>query len=139
MQSRLSQRQLADRAGVEAQTISNLETGRTTGLREWDAARKLAHALELPVEELIAPPGAGTKDDGENARRLDIPVRQLPVGERLAAQGKRQSGELRYDFDEGRTAPVPVAHPNHVCARLDGDCMLPEYESGMLVVCDAED
>jgi predicted ATPase/transcriptional regulator with XRE-family HTH domain len=48
---RLSQRQLATRAGVNVTYLNKIENGRQTGSEE--VLRKLAHALEVPVTELL--------------------------------------------------------------------------------------
>lgn len=129
----MTQAALANALRVTEQTISNLERGVTKSLN-LGSLPGLAMALQVPLPQILR----FTQPARDNVRLVDAPVRGFPIGERLTAAGKRPAGELRYESDEDRVAPIPVAHPNHVVARLDGACMEPAYEHGWLVVCDAE-
>jgi len=53
----LTQAQLARRAGVAVSTLSRLEQGHTPA--ELTTAARLAEALGVPPEALMAPPGQG--------------------------------------------------------------------------------
>lgn len=51
--ARLTQRELASRAGVHKETISRLERGAVAGSPEAETLRKLASALALSPEQLF--------------------------------------------------------------------------------------
>jgi transcriptional regulator with XRE-family HTH domain len=53
--ARLTQRQLAERAGVDDSLISRLERGQRQLLR-WDSAVRIARALNVTPEELFPVP-----------------------------------------------------------------------------------
>lgn len=56
---KLTQRQLAARAGISAPYVSDLERGRRTGERHPLLAEWLADALGVDVEEILRPAAAG--------------------------------------------------------------------------------
>jgi transcriptional regulator with XRE-family HTH domain len=83
----LTQRHLADRAGVSAGTVQDLEQGRTTRSRPGTVAR-LAAALELnrlERAELTALPGARRGIE----RAPCLPLRVPGAGARLTSAGHR--------------------------------------------------
>jgi transcriptional regulator with XRE-family HTH domain len=54
---RLSQQQLADRAGISRQYLADLERGKVTIPREPDNLKALAAALDVALRELAEPTG----------------------------------------------------------------------------------
>lgn len=65
--SRLSQDQLAERAGVSRPTISRIERG--AGDVGVDVVQRIADALGVAVADLFVAPSAARVDDDELARR----------------------------------------------------------------------
>lgn len=60
--ARLTQRELAEKAGLHPETVSRLERGATTGSPEAETLRRLATALDMTPEalfpEVLGPPPA---------------------------------------------------------------------------------
>lgn len=71
----LGQKQVADHVGVNAQTISNLETGATRRLQSYEEMKKLAELMGLPVEELFI--AADELDPGPTAEDVLILIEKL--------------------------------------------------------------
>jgi transcriptional regulator with XRE-family HTH domain len=65
--ARLSQEQLAERAGISRPTISRIERG--AGAVGVDVVQRIADALGVTVASLFVPPSAGTVDDDKLALR----------------------------------------------------------------------
>ncbi|MBV9440731.1 MAG: helix-turn-helix transcriptional regulator, partial [Candidatus Eremiobacteraeota bacterium] len=65
--ARLSQGQLAERAGVARPTVSRIE--RAVGDVSLDVVQRIADALGVNVADLFVPPSAAAVDDEELARR----------------------------------------------------------------------
>jgi transcriptional regulator with XRE-family HTH domain len=65
---RLSQEDLADRAGVSRPTISRIERGTSSDVG-LDTIERIAHALDVSVAELFILPVQSGLDDDELARR----------------------------------------------------------------------
>lgn len=67
--ARLSQEQLAERAGVSRPTVSRIERGAAdVGI---EVVQQIADALGVAVSELFVPAGDDRLDDSEIAARLD--------------------------------------------------------------------
>jgi transcriptional regulator with XRE-family HTH domain len=94
-QSRLSQADLADRAGVSRYTIVRLESGDYTnpGL---DLLGKIAGALGVGVHELLAPIQLDTPSDAELHRRAAAPQSEFIDAEVLLAAIDEADGRRRY-------------------------------------------
>ena len=65
--ARLSQEELADRAGISRPTLSRVE--RAAGDVGLDVIERIASALGVAVAELLVPPSEARVDDRELARR----------------------------------------------------------------------
>jgi transcriptional regulator with XRE-family HTH domain len=130
----LSQAKLGQKVGVDGQTISNLETGKTRSPKLKNIA-PLAEALSVSVEDLMVEIGKGSPDPEPTptALRDDVliaPVRMVKVLTSVKASG------LAYHPDEsGETQiPFPGPYPDAFGAKVSGDCMEPDYRDGELVV-----
>jgi transcriptional regulator with XRE-family HTH domain len=69
--ARLSQQQLAERAGISRPTVSRLERG--VGDVGIDAVQRIADALGIAIADLFVPPSSTGVDDTELARRAAAP------------------------------------------------------------------
>ena len=94
-QSRLSQADLADRAGVSRYTIVRLESGDYTnpGL---DLLGKIAGALGVGVHELLAPIQLDTPSDAELQRRAAASQTEFVDADVLLAAIDEADGRRRY-------------------------------------------
>lgn len=72
---RLSQADLAERAGVSRPTISRIE--RATADVGIDVVQRIADALDVTVAELFVPPSRDPVDDAELARRAASPASEF--------------------------------------------------------------
>jgi transcriptional regulator with XRE-family HTH domain len=73
--ARLSQDELAERAGISRPTLSRIERG-TAGDVGIGTVDRLARALGVPIAELFVPASASLVDDAELARRAAIPAEE---------------------------------------------------------------
>jgi transcriptional regulator with XRE-family HTH domain len=94
-QSRLSQADLADRAGVSRYTIVRLESGDYTnpGL---ELLAKIAGALGVGVHDLLAPLELDTPSDAELQRRAAAPQSEFVDADVLLAAIDEADGRRRY-------------------------------------------
>jgi transcriptional regulator with XRE-family HTH domain len=94
-QSRLSQADLADRAGVSRYTIVRLESGDYTnpGL---ELLGKIAGALGVGVHDLLAPFELDTPSDAELQRRAAAPQSEFVDADVLLAAIDEADGRRRY-------------------------------------------
>jgi transcriptional regulator with XRE-family HTH domain len=94
-QNRLSQADLADRAGVSRYTIVRLESGDYTnpGL---ELLEKIAAALGVGVHALLAPIELDMPSDAELARRAAAPQSEFIDAEVLFAAIDEANGRRRY-------------------------------------------
>jgi len=78
---RLSQGELAARAGISRPTVSRIE--RAAGDVGIEVVQRIADALEVAVTDLFAPFSPDEPDDAELARRLAAPVDEFIDAEDL--------------------------------------------------------
>jgi len=70
--ARLSQQDLAERAGISRPTISRIERGVVSDVGI-DVVQRIADALETTVADLVTPALSGNVDDDEIVRRAAAP------------------------------------------------------------------
>lgn len=127
---KLSQKQLAKRAGVSQTTISDLERGRNEGTK---AIGGIAKALGVAVEDVLSGAKMLTSELGE--------AHDLRTYRRLPIVGEVQGGpdgyllELAYPVGHGDGAvDWPTRDPNAYALRVRGDSMHPRYRAGEFVI-----
>jgi transcriptional regulator with XRE-family HTH domain len=92
--ARLSQQQLAERAGISRPTVSRLERG--VGDVGIDAVQRIADALGVAIADLFVPPSSTRADDAELARRAAAPDNEFgDARELLKAIDEANDGRRR--------------------------------------------
>jgi len=137
----MSQRRLANAAGVEAQTISNLETGRTQFVQSWDVAVKLAESLGgLEPVDLVSPQrrGEGNDEDRPDWRddHFGKPREMPPIPEfhaSVAAGGWADLGDP-VNFGSYDGIHAATLHQGLMIVQVFGRSMAPAYQSGVKVM-----
>ncbi|MGN6368194.1 MAG: helix-turn-helix domain-containing protein [Phycisphaerae bacterium] len=170
--------QLAAKTAISKPYLSNIETARAPGPPSEEKLRKIAHALNIDEQTLLAagdwlrtpdsvrrlilhsdatprrpdgtrnldaafppsPPGmARNKNASAPAPGAPLPLRDIPLLNRVAAGGPREHGDLNYpagiadDYipvPDLPTAPVKSAF----ALRISGDSMAPDYTEGEIII-----
>jgi transcriptional regulator with XRE-family HTH domain len=105
--ARLSQGDLADKAGLARQTISRLERG--VGDVGLDVVQRIADALGVTAAELIAPMAIGAVDDDELERRFTAPESEFVDADELLKALDEAAGKPNPDERFSRAGRPRVA------------------------------
>ncbi len=103
--ARLSQADLAERAGVARPTISRIE--RAVGDVGIDVVQRIADALGVTVASLFVPPSATRIDDDELARRSEAPPDEFgDVRDLLGALDENNEAAAANPRGASKSAPL---------------------------------
>jgi transcriptional regulator with XRE-family HTH domain len=113
----LSQRELAEKAGVSPATVYELEVGKRPTPRP-STLRKLAEALEVEIADLFGEPVLAEK--AEAPREAGRPER-----ERSALEVAREAGRKQYEMDQktGNRAEASQGIPQVYFARAHDEAL----------------
>lgn len=129
LRGKISQRQLALKAGIEQATLSRIERGEMDLVSPHVA--KLAKALAVTPEDLIG--------ERSNVAPVRLDGRLVPVLDYI--QAGTFAGVAPYFRDEEMTDFIPTmgGHSENTFAlRVRGESMMPEFREGDIVVIDPE-
>jgi transcriptional regulator with XRE-family HTH domain len=98
--ARLSQEELADRAGISRPTLSRVE--RAAGDVGLDVIERIAGALGVAVADLLVPPSEDRVDDRELARRAAAPEDEFVDADALLEAVDEAAGRIERYSRAGR-------------------------------------